>query len=164
MRPLVVYYSNRGTTARIAKAIIKATNATEREIIDSNSRTGKGMMLLALSAMLGWSTKLKNPNYDLGGFDTIILLTPIWAGNPTPAMNAFLKKVNLQGKSILLGLVGAGEDNHDAAEKLTKRVEARGGKSVDVVYLRGATLNSGAEPLSENHVNDEAEKVTSKLQ
>ena len=163
MRTLVIYYSNRGTTARIAKAIIKATNATERELIDSNSRTGKGMMSLALSAMLGWSSKLKNPNYALDGFDAIVLLSPIWAGNPTPAMNSFLKKVNLKGKRVLLGLVGAGDENLKAAEKLTKMVEAKGGSNTEVVYLKGSSLANGAEPLSESQVDAEAAKIISKL-
>ncbi|MGD0803381.1 MAG: NAD(P)H-dependent oxidoreductase [Candidatus Bathyarchaeia archaeon] len=163
MRTLVIYYSNRGTTARIAKAIIKATNATERELIDSNSRTGKGMMSLALSAMLSWSSKLKNPNYALDGFDAIVLLSPIWAGNPTPAMNSFLKKVNLNGKRVLLGLVGAGDENLKAAEKLTKMVEAKGGSNTEVVYLKGSSLANGAEPLSESQVDAEAAKIISKL-
>jgi len=163
MNILLTYYSNRGSTARIAKAIISATNATGRELIDSNSQTGKGMMTLALSAMLGWSSSLRRPDYNLDGFDTILLMTPIWAGNPTPAMNAFLKKANLRGKRVIFALVGAGTDNVQAAEKLTKRVEASRGQVSEIIYLLGPSLGKDAVPLTETQVNAEAEKVISTL-
>jgi len=163
MKTLVIYYSNRGSTARIAKAIISATNSTGRELIDSNSQTGKGMMTLALSAMLGWSSSLRKPDYNLDGFENILLMTPIWAGNPTPAMNTFLKKVNLRGKRVILALVGAGTDNIQAADKLIKRVEANGGQVSEIIYLQGPSLGKDAVPLTETQVNAEAEKVISKL-
>jgi flavodoxin len=162
MKLLVVYYSNRGSTAKIAKAITTVTNASGRELIDSNSQTGKGMMTLALSAMLGWSSSLRNPDYNLEGFDTILLMTPIWAGNPTPAMNTFLKKVNLRGKQVILALVGAGTDNMSAADKLTKSIEASSGKVSEIIYLQGASLAKDAKSLTDTQVNVEAEKVISK--
>ena len=45
-------------------------------------------------------------NLSVDDFDPIILLTPIWNGKPTPAMNEFLERINLMGKTVVLGLIG----------------------------------------------------------
>ncbi len=157
----MVYYSNMGTTAKIAAAVIKATCATGWELIDTKKRTS--IPARALVAMLGMSTKLKDPNYSVEGFDAVVLMTPIWAGNPTPAMNTFLKKVDLKGKRVIIGLVGAADENPKAAEKMKQKVEGKGGKIIDVVYLKGISLKESGESLTEEHVARESEKIGSKL-
>jgi len=43
----------------------------------------------------------------MGEFDPIVLLTPVWKGKPTAAMMEFLEKIDLKGKRVVLGLVGA---------------------------------------------------------
>lgn len=105
-------------------------------------------------------TRVRDPDYDLSSFDAIILMTHIWVDNPTTAMNSFLRKVNLQEKRVILGVVAAGDENLKAADKLTKMIKSKGGVNGEVVYLKGAILNRVGEPLSERHVNTEAEKIT----
>jgi flavodoxin len=161
MNTLVVYYSCSGTTARFAAAIINATGATGRELVDTRKRTG--IPGRALAAMLGSSTKLKDPNFSVEGFDTVVLMTPIWAGNLTPAMNTFLKKVDLTGKRVIIGLVGAADENLKAAEKMRQKIEGKGGKIIELAYLKGVSLNDNGGSLTDEHVAKESEKIVSKL-
>lgn len=117
-------------------------------------------MTLVLPAMLGFSSSLKNPTYDIGNFEIVMLMTPIWAGNPKPAINKFLGKVDLRGK---LALVGTATENIQAANKLTKRVEASSGLVSEIIYLQGPSLTKDAAPLTDAQVKTEAEKIITKL-
>jgi flavodoxin len=161
MNTLVVFYSSMGSTTKMAAAVIKATGATGRELVDTKKRTG--IVGSGFAAMLGRTTRLRDPDYSVEGFDTVVLMTPIWAGNPTPAMNTFLKNVNLTGKGVILGLVGAGDENPGAAEKMRKKVEVNGGKFVDVACLKGLSPKEGVESLTDEQVARESEKLVSKL-
>ena len=73
-----------------------------------------------------------------------------------------LKKVDLARKHVILGLVGAGDENVEATDKLTKRVEMRGGNVSEFVYMKGVPLDVD-RTLSEEEADIEAQKIILKL-
>jgi flavodoxin len=102
MKMLVVFYSKTGYTKKVANNLAKSLNADIDEIIDLKNRSGlKGWILSGRDGMKGILTEIKtskNPaNYDL-----IILGTPIWAWNSTPATRTYITKFKKEIKNLAL--------------------------------------------------------------
>ena len=144
MRTLVVYYSRSGSTAMIAGALAMAVGATTRELVDRSSHAG--FMCLALAALTGRSAKLVGADFDVSAYDTVVLLTPVWAGRPTPAANTFLRRANLTGKKMLIVAVGASVENPRAVACLEKMALAAGAVLVGVRQVRGASASEKIAP------------------
>ena len=144
MRTLVVYYSRSGSTAMIAGALALAVGATMRELVDRSSHAG--LLGLALAALTGRSARLVDPDFDVSAYDTVVLLTPVWAGRPTPAANAFLRMASLTGKKLLIVAVGASVENPGAVARLEKMATAAGALLIGVRQVRGASVSEKAAP------------------
>lgn len=135
MRTLVVYYSHDGSTEQVANALAETAGSDLRKLEDSSPR--QGMAGPGLAALLHVSAKLEHPNFDVADYDTVVILGPIWAGNPTPAINTFLRNAHLDGKRVLLVTVSAGPDNAKAAARLETMARDRGGLVVGVRQIHG---------------------------
>ena len=144
MRTLVVYYSRSGSTAMIAGALALAVGATMRELVDRSSRAG--LLGRVLAALAGRSARLVDPDFDVSAYETIVLLTPVWAGRPTPAANAFLRMANVAGKKMLIVAVGASVENPGAVTRLEKMATAAGALLIGVRQVRGASASEKAAP------------------
>lgn len=122
MNALIVYYSNEGSTAKVAEGLAQATGGTLRRLVDKR-HAGPGSIIAAL---LGWGTRLVNADYDVGDSDVVVLMTPIWAGNPTPAINTFIMRSQLRNKRVFFISVGISSTNPRAVTRLERRLAARG--------------------------------------
>ena len=59
--------------------------------------------------MRGKAWPIQSLEADLASYDRIILLSPVWAGNPPPAVHAVLQQIPI-GKTILVKMVsGSGK-------------------------------------------------------
>ena len=100
MKYLVAYYSRTGNIKTIGMAIGKALSADIDEILDKKNRTG--IVNLLRAGRDGQGKKLteiqseKNPQ----DYDVIVIGSPIWAGNPTPALQTYLTTHDLKGKKV----------------------------------------------------------------
>jgi len=83
MQTLVVYYSRSGSTRTVAKALAHGVGGTLRELVDANDR--KNLFAAAMAALFGRPARLVDPNFDVSAWDTVVVMTPIWVGKPTPA-------------------------------------------------------------------------------
>lgn len=135
MKALLVYYSLTGSVKEIVKTVQKNSGLPARELIDTKRRDN--VLSAGFAAFFGLSTKLKDPNFDVSKYDTLILLTPIWAGCPTPAMNTFIRRADLRGKKIFLVGVGAAPNNKRAIEKFRRIVRKFGGRIIGTRTYRG---------------------------
>jgi len=106
----------------------------------------------------------KNNDFTIKEFDPIIFLTPIWNGYPAPVIDRLLDKINLKGKRVLFGLVGANQTNVKALERLRVKAINRGCIFIDDVYLRGVKQGQNWSDIMEEdyvrEVNRLAEKVS----
>jgi len=89
---LVVFYSRSGHTKQIAKTISKKLNADLDEIFELKSRTGiKGFISAGIDALLKRKSKIKF-NKNTINYDLVIIGTPVWAGNVSPAVRSYLSQ------------------------------------------------------------------------
>jgi flavodoxin len=91
MKTLVLFYSYSGHTKAIAEKLA-SDGAFDIIEIEDAKKPGK---LLAYSkgcfyAIRGKPWPIKSLKIDLTAYDKLILLSPVWAGNPPPAVNALL--------------------------------------------------------------------------
>lgn len=103
MKPLVVYYSYRGNTKRIADWIAKETGADTLRIETVVPYEGSYKEVVNQGqdeVNAGYCPELKPLSADFGSYDTIILGTPVWWYTFAPAMHAFLKSQNWNGKTV----------------------------------------------------------------
>ena len=125
MRTLVVYYSYSGNTKRLAKELAAKESADTIEITDVR-RPGKFKAYTAgcFAAMKGKAWPIKPlPNF-MSDCDRLILFSPVWAGNPPPAVFAALKLLPA-GKRVDVKMV-SGSGNCGCKERLAEIIAAEG--------------------------------------
>jgi flavodoxin len=144
MDTLVVYYSRSGSTRTMADALAHGVGGTLRELVDANARTN--LFAAAMAALFRRPARLVNPDYDVAGYDTVVIMTPIWVGNPAPAANTFLRTVNLTGKKVLIVALGESGENLATSSRLEQMARARGGQVLGVHHIHGFNSSGKAGP------------------
>lgn len=92
MRVLVVYYSRTGTTEKVAHGIASLLGADTEQIIDNKNRRGAwGWFWAGRDATLKRLTSIKQIAKHPGGYDLVIIGTPIWL-SVTPAVRTYLSQ------------------------------------------------------------------------
>ncbi|MFW9985430.1 MAG: flavodoxin family protein [Candidatus Odinarchaeota archaeon] len=122
MKRLVIYYSRTGTTKRIGEKIAASLVADLDEILDQKSRKGViGWLRAGRDSQTDKMTEIKvqkNPN----DYDMIIIGTPIWANNFTPAVRTYLTQFSLKGKKVAFFTTQGGDEPIDALAEMKEMV------------------------------------------
>ncbi len=121
MKKLFLYYSSTGNGDFVA-SFLKEKGYEIRKI-ETKKKLPKvfffAMMSGGFQAGIGKKAQLLDFDRNLEGFDEILIGSPIWNGRTTPALNALLAELPLEGKPIsFLFYSGSGEGKH--AEKKIK--------------------------------------------
>ena len=91
MKTLVLYYSYTGHTKALAEKFAAEEAADLVEIRDVNRPNKlKAYTAGCYAAIKGNAWPICPLETDLTAYDRLLLLSPIWAGNPPPAVNAVL--------------------------------------------------------------------------
>ena len=112
MKTTVIYYSYSGHTKKIAEELAAKESAGIAEIRDVK-RPGKLKAYVSgcFAAMRGKAWPIEPVDTDLSEYDRLILLAPIWAGNPPPAFNAMLEQLS-NGKTVAVKMIsGSGKSS-----------------------------------------------------
>ena len=103
-RSLVVYYSQSGTTEKVAKIIQKKTGA-DIECIEPVSPYSGDMGAIAGAFMgerqSGKFRDIKPMKAKVADYDTLYVGYPIWMGTCAAPINSFIKSNDLKGKVIV---------------------------------------------------------------
>lgn len=92
MKTLVAFYSKTGNTKKIAQELAKILKADVDEIVDLKSRQGiVGWLSGGRDAMKSSLTEIKTTK-DPAKYDLVIIGTPIWVWNSTPAAITYVTK------------------------------------------------------------------------
>lgn len=155
MASCVVYYSLYGNTEYAAKYLGEKLNAEVFGIEESEKRKGVfGFIKSGFQAVSGQPALISPDSFGyVEDFDTVWLLSPIWAGNANPAMNAFLDGAGLRDKTVHLITFQADPDAASAPkvhEHLSRRVAEKGGRVGRTWALHSATPGNfaGEEALT----------------
>ena len=103
MKSLILYYSYRGNTQRIAERIHSAIGGDIARIDTVVPYTGSYDDVVAQGereVKQGFLPELKAMDIDLSRYDTIVLGTPVWWYTCAPATRAFLTAHDLSGKTV----------------------------------------------------------------
>jgi len=100
MKILVAYYSKTGNTKKVALEIARALKADVDEIIDLKKRSGiLGWLIAGRDAMKEKQTEIVTTK-DPGDYNLVIIGTPIWAWNTTPAIRTYITQFKDKFKNV----------------------------------------------------------------
>lgn len=121
MKIVIVYYSRSGQTRKIAELIGSKLNAEIEEIHDHKSRKGIfGFITSGNEAYLRKMPAIDPPKKDPAQYDMVIIGTPIWAGNPSTPVRAFLKENQEKLKQVAFFCTSMGSNPKPAFEEMRK--------------------------------------------
>jgi len=154
MKTAVVYYSYTGNTHRVAQIIIGVLKSRGEEAIPVRIRPLKeetNFLIQCRDSFLRKKPELYRTLLDLKDYDRIILGSPVWAFNPSPAINTYLDKcISLEGKEAFCFVTyGSGTGKEKALKTLQKDLEAKGAKVVGEISFK---QNEGLE-ASKNKIS-----------
>jgi flavodoxin len=133
MKALVAYYSKTASTKKLAEEIAKNLKADIDEIIDKKSRSGPiGFLTAGRDAMNKKETEIETKK-DPEKYDLVVIGTPVWAGNVTPAVRTYVTKHKF--KKVAFFCTFGGSENKTFAEMQLiskKPVATLGLKGTDV--------------------------------
>jgi flavodoxin len=103
MKSLVVYYSRTGKTKFVAETIAAELGSEIEEIVDLKNRDGKlGWMSATQDASREKETQIAPTKKVPKDYDLLIIGSPVWAFNLTPAIRTYIKNNDLSGKKVAL--------------------------------------------------------------
>jgi flavodoxin len=131
MKTLVVYYSLTGKTRLVAQTIAEALQAT---LVEIEERRPVPIPFVYLSgsfwAFMNWGSKTKPIDVDLKQYERIFIGSPMWAYRPAPAINSFIYRTSLEGRSVIPFFTMGGNDSDKALANIKAKIEKRQGKVV----------------------------------
>ena len=141
MKPLVLCYSLTGNTKKICGCLAKSLRADFAEIKEISHRGKIGAYTLgAFAAIRRKSSDIRPIATDIAAYGTLVIATPVWAGNVTPAVNDFVREYELRGKTVY-GLLTHLGGPKDAAKNLKEEIEAAGAVCPNVLSLEATKEN-----------------------
>lgn len=136
MKPLIVCFSQTGKTKKLCGCMEKSLDADFVELKEIARRSLASAYTLGVyDAIRRKSGDILPVDTDISAYETLIVASPVWAGNITPALNDFIREYDLRDKTVC-GLIthagGAGE----AANLLRQELEQAGAKCPNVLDLQ----------------------------
>jgi flavodoxin len=150
LKSAVLYYSRTGKTAVAAKALADKISSDLIEIKDIKNRNGIIGWIRALLDARGMKTTQIEPNaVNTADYDTICFGTPIWAGNPTPAINTIIKNCEIVGKDVILFVTLGGNKPKNMLNLMRKEVEEKGGNVIKTIAIENSGKKSDEDIINE---------------
>ncbi len=153
-KPLVVYFSATGTTAKAARTIADITGGTLYEIVPQQAYT---------SDDLDWNDKqsrssvemnnpqarpaLKDTKLDVAAYDVIFIGYPIWWDQAPRIIDTFIESHDLEGKTLVPFATSGGSGVGNSVRTLRKAYP-------DLEWQDGKLLNGVSRNAIQNWVSD----------
>ncbi len=133
---MIAYYSRSGSNKKVALELQKILGADTEELIDTVNRAGVlGFLMGGRDAMKQRETVLGPLRYDPANYDLVILSSPIWAGNITPAIRTYINTFRDKFKKAAFVSVSGMPSNNLTVLPV---VESLTGKKLAASLLLGA--------------------------
>lgn len=122
MNSLLVFYSRKGRTRKIAELISSGLNCEYEEIIDIKKRNGFifGFLKCGYAATREKLTIIKEFQKNPELYDLIILGTPIWNSRMTPAIRTYITNNLSKLKNVAFFCTEGGSGGPKAFESMSK--------------------------------------------
>ena len=100
---LVAYYSLSGNTARVARDLAARLNADIESIQDLEHGTGLlGRLAAVFDALRKAPASIGTIQHDPTAYELIVVGTPVWVGQMTPAVRAYLQAIRGRTRNVAL--------------------------------------------------------------
>ncbi len=158
-KPLVVYFSATGTTAKVARMIADITDCTLYEIVPQQPYT---------SDDLNWNNRqsrssvemnnpksrpaLKETKMNIRDYNVIFIGYPIWWDQAPRIINTFIESHDLEGKTLIPFATSGGSGINNSVKELKKTYP-------NLEWQNGKLLNGSSRSDIQNWVNG----ITNKL-
>jgi len=117
MKQIILFYSYSGRTKILAGMKALELNADIEEITEVKKMSViKAYVVGGFYALRRKRVKINPIKANLSDYEQIIIMVPVWAGNPAPAFNS-IKRLIPSGKKIELIMISAGGGTKKSAEK-----------------------------------------------
>lgn len=141
----IIYFSRNNST-QITAEIVKNLLGGSASLIQLKEKTGRdgifGFMKSGFQAVTNRASQLiGDPWQEAAKHKTLYLMTPIWGGHKTPAMNAFLRKMDFSFKTVYLITVQADPDHRKSDmvhQQIRDLIKEKGGMVIQSIALTGA--------------------------
>ncbi len=133
MRVAIIYHSLTGNTRRVAELLAgRLAGTAEADLVEVRDRRQYSTLTAYTSgaprAMRGETAEVDPDVIEVGGYDVVVLGSPVWAFAPTPAANGAVAALRgIAGKEAV-AFVTSGGGPGTAARLLGTALEARGAR------------------------------------
>ena len=142
-KTIILFYSHSGNTKALAGQKAAELGAEAEEIIEVK----KPFIIIGLyRAMTRKKTAIQPIKARLGDYDTIIIMSPVWAAHPVSAINSAIEWLPA-GKKIELMMVSAGGGTEKSAAGTKALIAGRGCEVAGYTDIKAK--RKGNEVLSE---------------
>ncbi len=102
-KTVIIYYSLTGNTKSVSKTLAQSFDAKLIQIKEVPERTIVSAYFSGIKRIFSnKKTEIFPVRIDLTPFNYVIIGTPVWAWNPTPAIKTFLEKTDFSNKKVIL--------------------------------------------------------------
>ena len=137
MKTLILYHSFTGKTKKLALQKAAELGADIEEITGEKKPCKFKAFTVGIIKALGRKkAKIKPIQSELNRYDQIIIMTPIWAGHPTPVFNSIIALVP-SGKKLELIFVSQSGATKESAEGTKALVTSRGCELTGYTDVKG---------------------------
>lgn len=137
MKAIILYYSYKGHTKKVAEKLARAQGA---ELVEIHTKKRKNMLMTFLvdcpRARMRKISAIEPITQDLSSYELITLAAPIWNSYPAPAFNAMVGLLP-KGKNIEVIMVSSGGDTKKVEEGTRKLIKKQGCTVVAYKDIRG---------------------------
>jgi flavodoxin len=127
MKICYIYHSETGNTRRIIDRCLAATGGDRIEVHDLQHYGRLSKYLVGgRRAAQGLADPIDPSSIDVSGYDLLVIGSPVWAGRPSPAVNAAIQALKgCEGKKGTL-FVTCGGSPGESLSLMQKALEGRG--------------------------------------
>ncbi len=147
---IVIYYSEMGTNARIARSLGHVLGSEVREIKSVRRYSFLGKVF---GSRMGKRFPIQPMDMSLSLSDSVVLCAPIWAGGPACPLMTFVDHAVWAGKKVAVVLGCGGLQTARALGLLRAALESKGasvlaGEILEAGKLKGEALAMAARDLA----------------
>jgi len=165
MRIGIIYYSRTGNTKKAAEILKNKLekNKDNVDLIEVKHTKKPGFFKAGRAAMTQKELPIKNTDFDLKEYDTILVGSPTWAGKPAPFLRTFFNKAeNIKGKKASVFITGSGsaENNSKNSKYLKDYLDSIGLKTKSTTLQ--LQMKKGDIKSDKKEVDEFVSKITKK--
>ena len=145
MSVCIVFHSETGNTRAVAERLAPLVGGDLIEVTDLAHYSKISRYISGgRRAMKGESATIEPATIDVTAYDTVVIGTPVWAGNPTPAINAAIEAfVGIEGKSTVVFCTSGGMPGK-TLERISEMLAGRGADVRGAVAFTVRDVRQGA--------------------